>query len=116
MSTLLSVQDLSVDYGHEPVVHGISLEVAGGELVSLIGPNGAGKTSTLNGIMGLARVSKATRIGGPAGQDLSGCRTHVRARSGIAYIPEAAGVFTGLTVHQNLQLARNGSRPQGGLD
>jgi branched-chain amino acid transport system ATP-binding protein len=101
MSAALSVEQLTVSYGGIQAVRGISLEVAKGEIVTLIGANGAGKSSTLRGITRLVRAGGKVRV---FGEDVSGYETDRVAGLGVALVPEGRGVFTGLTVRENLEL------------
>ena len=102
MSSLLSVNQLSVAYGGIQAVRGLSLEVAPGEMVCLIGANGAGKTTTLKAISGLI----APRSGSVTfdGQPLAGCAAHEIARRGMALVPEGRGVFPRISVVENLMM------------
>jgi branched-chain amino acid transport system ATP-binding protein len=100
---LMELADVHTHIGHYHILHGVSLTVPEGQLTMLLGRNGAGKTTTLRTIMGLWRAS-AGRISF-AGQDISTWPTPDIARLGIAYVPEAMGIFTGLTVRENLALA-----------
>jgi branched-chain amino acid transport system ATP-binding protein len=103
MSTLLEVSDVSTGYGEVPVVHGLSLSVAEGEIVSLLGANGAGKTTTMRSISGVLPLwTGQVRFDGAP---LSG-PLHRRARRGVAVITEERGVFAGLSVATNLALGR----------
>jgi branched-chain amino acid transport system ATP-binding protein len=85
------------------VLNGVSLRVAAGEAVCLVGRNGAGKTTTIETIMGLlpARAG-AVRF---AGAEITDLPTHKRARAGIGYAPEDAGVFPELTVAENFSIS-----------
>ena len=101
---LLEITGLSASYGDlVEELHGVSLAVDRGELVTLIGSNGAGKTTTLKAIMGLAKV----RAGGVRflDQDIAGRATAEIARLGLSMVPEGRGVFPGLSVHDNLRIA-----------
>lgn len=98
--SLLAINNLSVAYGGIKAVKGISLNVEEGELVTLIGANGAGKTTTLNTLGGLLAPS-----GGSlqyAGHDLQKMPAHDRVKHGLALVPEGRGVFSRLTVAENL--------------
>ncbi|MDP2696980.1 ABC transporter ATP-binding protein [Thalassospira sp.] len=101
-SPLLSVKDLHAWYDESHVLHGVNLEVARGETVTILGRNGVGKTSTLRAIMGIMRK----RIGDIHfdGQDLMRLPLHHTARTGIGYVPEERGIFATLTVEENLIL------------
>ena len=99
---LLTVENLKVQYGVIQALKGISLTVAQGELVALIGSNGAGKTTTLKSLAGLLRPS-AGKIH-YAGKSLLHCPAHQRVRDGLVLVPEGRGIFTRLTVEENLQM------------
>lgn len=103
MKALLDVRQLVVRYGDIPVLHGISLAVQPGEVVALIGPNGAGKTTTLRAISGLARPSGGAIIF--EGRDITNAPSHETVRAGLTHVPEGRGIFTSLSVHENLELA-----------
>lgn len=99
---LLSVAGLNGWYGESHVLHGIDLEVREGEVVTLLGRNGAGKTSTLLGIMGiLPRRAGTIRFDGT---DIVGMQPRQIARLGIAICPEERGIFSSLSVEENLML------------
>jgi branched-chain amino acid transport system ATP-binding protein len=104
----LELQDLEVRYGAVAAVRGLSLSVAGGEIVGLIGPNGAGKSSTLHAIMGAIRPA-----GGDVrldGRSIVGRRPEDVARAGIALVPEGRRIFGELTVEENLRLGMSARR------
>jgi len=103
MSALLSVEDLHVSYGAIRALSGVSFHIAAGEVVTLIGANGAGKSTTLRAISGLLRPN-AGRIT-LDGQDITGAPPDRIVRTGIAHVPEGRGIFTNLTVRENLELA-----------
>jgi branched-chain amino acid transport system ATP-binding protein len=99
---LLQLRGTRIAYGAIEAVKGIDLELHSGELVSLIGANGAGKTSTLNAIAGLLSIA-----GGELrydGEDVSRIPSHLRLRKGLALVPEGRGIFTRLTVEENLRM------------
>ena len=105
---LLRLEGVHTHIGRYHILHGVDLVVPEGELTVLLGRNGAGKTTTLRTIMGLWRASAGTiRF---AGQDITAAVTPDIARLGIAYVPEAMGIFTGLTVRENLVLATTAGR------
>jgi branched-chain amino acid transport system ATP-binding protein len=97
------------------VLQGVSLRVDAGEAVCLVGRNGAGKTTTIESAMGLLAV-RAGRIV-LQGRDITRVATHERARLGIGYAPEDAGIFPDLTVAENFQISQTlaAGRPGGGL-
>jgi ABC-type branched-subunit amino acid transport system ATPase component len=83
-----------------PVVHGVSIEVDRGEIVTLIGPNGAGKSTVLKAIAGLiASEAGRLRLGG---RDVTALPAHAAVAAGIGFVPQTGNVFTTLTVHENL--------------
>lgn len=99
---LLSLHQVKIAYGAIQAVKGIDLAVAAGELVCLIGANGAGKTTTLNAIAGVLPLA-----GGEIfyqGRGVHTLPTHQRVRRGIALVPEGRGIFTRLTVEENLRM------------
>lgn len=100
--SLLSVENLRIDYGRTPAVVDLSLHVEEGEAVALIGPNGAGKTSTLAAITGLVKPAdgRITFLGA----SLAGQAPEDITRRGIALVPEGRHIFGSLTVAENLQL------------
>ncbi len=100
---LLAVEDLEVSYGSIRALHGISLEVHEGEIVSLIGANGAGKSTLLRAISGLVPLQKGRIQFG--GVDLGKVPAHQIVEMGIAHVPEGRGIFANLTVTENLKLA-----------
>ena len=98
----LEVENLQAGYGTEEVLHGVSLRVDEGEIVSILGANGAGKTTTLLTISGLVRASGgAVRF---QGEDLHTLPSHEVVRRGLTQSPEGRRVFGVLTVLENLRL------------
>jgi branched-chain amino acid transport system ATP-binding protein len=116
---MLEVRDLSVSYGKIRAVHGISLDVAEGEVVALIGANGAGKSSTMHAICGIEKPSGGTiRF---QGDDITGRPAHEVIRRGIVQVPEGRLIFAGMTIEENLRLgalnaAGSGSEQETVLD
>ena len=99
---MLVVEDLHAWYGDAHVLHGVSFSVPEGEIVTLLGRNGAGKTTVLKSVMGLVpRREGAIRFGG---RELARLAPHRIARLGVAYCPEERGIFSSLTVAENLGL------------
>jgi len=108
---MLSVQNVHAYYGKSHILHGVSIEVAPGEVVGLLGRNGVGKSTTLKTIMGLVRPSEGTIAF--EGRDIDGMPPHRVARLGIGYVPEDRRIFRLLTVIENL---RTGLDRQGVTD
>lgn len=99
---VLDVAELHAWYGESKALHGLSFKVGEGELVTLIGRNGAGKTTTLRCIMGLVR--KKTGTIAYRGRNVAAEAPEIIARRGIAYCPEERGIFSSLSVGENLVL------------
>jgi branched-chain amino acid transport system ATP-binding protein len=99
---LLEVKGLAAWYGESQVLHGIDFRVAAGEVVTLLGRNGAGKTTTMKSIMGMVgRRRGSIRF---EGAELIALRSNEIARKGIAICPEERGIFSSLSVEENLLL------------
>jgi branched-chain amino acid transport system ATP-binding protein len=101
---LLELEDVRAGYGPTQVLHGVSLTVAEGEIVSLLGANGAGKTTTLRAICGGVRWEGAIKLSGRSLRRLS---TEDIVRDGVAHVPEGRGILTDLTVDENLRLGEH---------
>jgi branched-chain amino acid transport system ATP-binding protein len=101
-TTMLEIKDLAVNYGGIKAVKGISLNVQQGELVSLIGANGAGKTTTMKAITGI--LPKASGSVQYLGKDTANQGSFDLVRQGLAMVPEGRGVFTRMTITENLQM------------
>ena len=99
---MLEVHNLSVQYGAITALHGISLTVPAGSIVTLIGGNGAGKTTTLRAISGMVKPTSGRILFD--GQDITGWAPHEIVRRGLAHSPEGRLVFANLTVMENLQM------------
>src|SRR5438445_12363287 len=101
MTALLEMEAVHAGYGQTSVLHGVSLSVPDGSVVSLLGANGAGKTTTLRAITGGVRWTGDIRFGGRSLRRMS---TEDVVRGGIAHVPEGRGILTELTVDENLRL------------
>jgi len=100
----LEINDIHVHYGKIEAIKGISVVVNEGEIVTLIGANGAGKTTTLKTISGLRPLSSGTITFD--GRDISKMAAHDRVRLGISQAPEGRGIFSGMTVLENLEMGK----------
>ncbi len=98
---LLEVRDLHVAYGKVEAVHGVSLRVETGSIVSVIGPNGAGKTTLLTALMGLLPCRGTVRY---AGGDATKMSVEARVAAGLTLVPERRELFGELSVEDNLRL------------
>jgi branched-chain amino acid transport system ATP-binding protein len=104
---MLEVEELTLAYGEIEAVTKVSFAVPEGQFVSVLGRNGAGKTTTLKGLMGIIPCkSGAVRLNG---MTISGRTPSDISRRGVAYVPEGRGIFTTLTVTENLSAAAYGS-------
>ena len=99
---MLSVESLKSSYGRIEALHGVSIEVADGEIVALVGANGAGKTTLLRAISGVQPIA-AGRIRF-CGRPIEKLPAHARVALGIAQVPEGRQVFAPLSVEDNLRL------------
>jgi len=99
---LLAVKDLQAWYGESHVLHGVTFDVFGGEVVTLLGRNGAGKTTTLKSIMGIVTQRQGSVTFD--GKETVGLPSNRIARLGIAICPEERGIFASLDVEENLLL------------
>lgn len=109
MKPALRVDEIHSFYGKSHILHGISLEVREGEVVTLLGRNGAGKSTTLKTIVGLITPARGrVELGG---KDVTGQPAYRIANAGLSLVPEDRGIFHLLTVEENLRIAqRKGAR------
>jgi branched-chain amino acid transport system ATP-binding protein len=98
---MLSLTDVHTYYGKSHILHGVSLEVAAGEVVGLLGRNGVGKSTTLKSVMGLAPPTRGRVTF--EGRDITGLAPHHLARLGVAWVPEDRRIFKLLSVMENLR-------------
>ncbi|MEQ1515018.1 MAG: ABC transporter ATP-binding protein [Usitatibacteraceae bacterium] len=111
---LLKLAGVHTDIGAYHILHGVDLAVPRGQLTMLLGRNGAGKTTTLRTVMGLWRAS-AGRIDF-AGRDITAMSTPEVANLNIAYVPETMGIFSDLTVKENMLLAARNAKRANDMD
>src|SRR3954470_5617696 len=114
---MLSISNLYAGYGNVEVLHGISLEVPKGKVVTLIGSNGAGKTTTMRAICGMIKPRAGTVT--MNGENVTGLDSHKIARAGLAHSPEGRRVFATMSVADNLLLGAfprfTRARPKGDI-
>ena len=103
-NSILSIENLQVNYGGIEAVKGISFSVPEGEIVTLIGANGAGKSSTLRTIAGLVKPKGGSIT--YMGEDITGKDPTTIVTKGITLVPEGRRIFPDLTVKENLKLGR----------
>lgn len=105
---LLELRDVVIHYGRITALHGISLQVAPGELVTLLGANGAGKSTTMRGISGLNKLTSGEIIFD--GEPIRPLAPHERVARGIIQVPEGRRIFPGMTVLENLDMGCYGRK------
>ncbi|MDX2132103.1 MAG: ABC transporter ATP-binding protein [Planctomycetota bacterium] len=110
---MLEVRNLHVNYGAIRALHGVSLKVEAGQIVTLIGCNGAGKSTTLRAISGLAKASEGSITF--EGRPLRGMKPHEIVRLGVVQAPEGRGIFANLTVDENLAMGAYIRRDREGI-
>ena len=113
-TNLLRLEGVQTHIGAYHILHGVDLVVPKGQLTMLLGRNGAGKTTTLRTIMGLWHASQGTVHF--ADQDITALQTPHIAGLGIAYVPETMGIFSDLTVKENMLLAARSARTADQMD
>lgn len=111
--TLLQVSGLKVAYGGIQAVKGVDFEVHAGELVTLIGSNGAGKTTTMKAITGLLPLNEGDIQF--MGESIRGKGAWDLVRKGLAMVPEGRGVFTRMTISENLQMGAHIRKDKAGI-
>ncbi|MDI6837397.1 ABC transporter ATP-binding protein [Ciceribacter thiooxidans] len=102
MTALLEVRGLNAWYGESHILHGVDMTVREGETVTILGRNGVGKTTTLRTLVGIVRARKGQIIFN--GTDMMKVPLHRTARCGIGFVPEERGIFSSLSVMENLLL------------
>ena len=115
---MLSISNLHAGYGKVEVLHGVSLEVPKGRIVTLIGSNGAGKTTTMRAVCGMITPTQGRVTLG--GKDVTGLEPYRVAKLGLAHSPEGRRVFATMSVTDNLLLGAfprfTGARPRGDVN
>jgi branched-chain amino acid transport system ATP-binding protein len=113
-TNLLTLEGVHTHIGAYHILHGVDLVVPRGELTMLLGRNGAGKTTTLRTIMGLWQASQGRITFG--GEDITQLNTPAIAQKNIAYVPENMGIFSDLTVKENMLLAARSAQNAAQMD
>ena len=115
---MLTIKNLSAGYGKVQVLHGISIDVPKGKVVTLIGSNGAGKTTTMRAVSGMIAPTGGEIV--LNGKRIDGKESYTIAKMGLAHSPEGRRVFATMTVTDNLRLGAfprlTGSRPRGDVE
>ena len=99
---ILEVKDVYSGYGDTEILHGVSIYLNEGEIVTIIGPNGAGKSTLLKTIMGYLRPTKGRILF--RNEDVSNLRPDEKVQKGIGYVPQLENVFPSLTIEENLEM------------
>jgi branched-chain amino acid transport system ATP-binding protein len=107
---LLQVQDLHAFYGKSHILHGVTFDIAAGEIVSMLGRNGVGRSTTIKSIMGDVPPRGSIRF---RDREIAGMKPHQIARLGLGYVPENRDIFPSLTVRQNLYLGQKSTKRTG---
>jgi branched-chain amino acid transport system ATP-binding protein len=113
-TNLLTLEGVHTHIGSYHILHGVDLVVPRGQLTLLLGRNGAGKTTTLRTIMGLWQASQGRITFG--GEDITALNTPAIAQKNIAYVPENMGIFSDLTVKENMLLAARSAQHAAQMD
>ena len=100
--TLLNASGVVAGYGEAEILHGVSITVAGGEIVTIIGPNGCGKSTLMKAIVGLISVRKGSVAF--RGEDITRVPPEMIVRTGLCYVPQTSNVFPSLTIRENLEM------------
>ncbi|KWV46194.1 urea ABC transporter ATP-binding subunit UrtE [Bradyrhizobium macuxiense] len=111
---MLELTDIDAFYGNSRALQGINLMVGSGEFLSVLGRNGVGKTTLMRSILGL--MDRVTGRLSLDGTDISGLRTHQRAKAGIAYVPQGRGILPRFTVRENLTLGTFAAKSANGIE
>lgn len=100
--TRLVAEDIVSGYGEMEILHGVSVRIEPGEIVSVIGPNGAGKSTLMKAVFGLLNI-KAGRVL-LDGSDITGLPPQESVRRGLSYVPQSDNIFPSLTIRENLEM------------
>jgi branched-chain amino acid transport system ATP-binding protein len=107
---LLQVENLHAFYGKSHILHGVTFDIAAGEIVSMLGRNGVGRSTTIKAIMGDVVPRGSIRF---RDREIAGMKPHQVARLGLGYVPENRDIFPSLTVRQNLYLGQKSAKKTG---
>ena len=99
---LLEARDIVAGYGETEILHGVSISVDTGEIVTIIGPNGCGKSTVMKSIVGLVNVGSGSVTF--RGEEISNLPPERIVRNGLCYVPQTANVFSSLTIRENLDM------------
>ncbi len=100
--SLLTVSNIVAGYGETEILHGVSIAIEEGHIVTIIGPNGSGKSTLLKSIFGLVKPKKGQVLF--QGKDITGQAPETVVRRGICYVPQSSNIFPSLSINENLEM------------
>jgi len=100
--SLLQVKEVISGYGETEILHGVSITIEEGQIVTIIGPNGSGKSTLLKTIFGLVQPKKGQVLFN--GQEITSMAPETIVRKGLCYVPQSSNVFPSLSIHENLEM------------
>jgi len=100
--SLLQVSNIVAGYGETEILHGVSIAIEQGHIVTIIGPNGSGKSTLLKAIFGLVKPKKGQVIF--QGRDITGLTPEAVVRQGLSYVPQSSNIFPSLSINENLEM------------
>jgi ABC-type branched-subunit amino acid transport system ATPase component len=100
--SLLKVSNIVAGYGETEILHGVSIAIEKGHVVTIIGPNGSGKSTLLKAIFGLIKPKKGQVLF--QGKDITGLAPETVVRRGLCYVPQASNIFPSLSINENLEM------------
>ena len=100
--SLLKVSNIVAGYGETEILHGVSINIEEGHIVTIIGPNGSGKSTLLKAIFGLVKPKAGQVLF--QGQDITSCPPEAIVRRGLCYVPQSGNVFPSLSINENLEM------------
>jgi len=100
--SLLQVSNIVAGYGETEILHGVSIAIEQGHIVTIIGPNGSGKSTLLKAIFGLVKPKKGQVIF--QGRDITGLAPETVVRQGLSYVPQSSNIFPSLSINENLEM------------
>ena len=100
--SLLKVSNIVAGYGETEILHGVSIAIEEGHVVTIIGPNGSGKSTLLKAIFGLIKPKKGQVLF--QGKDITGLAPETVVRRGLCYVPQSSNIFPSLSINENLEM------------
>ena len=100
--SLLKISNIVAGYGETEILHGVSIMIEKGHIVTIIGPNGSGKSTLLKAIFGLVKPKKGQVLF--QGKDITGLAPETVVRRGLCYVPQSSNIFPSLSINENLEM------------